>query len=231
MKHYKHIFFDLDKTLWDFDRNSFETFTDIYIKYDLRGLGIPAVEDFIGIYTTHNIVLWDLYRNGKIKKNLLSVKRFDLTLNDFGINDQRLAKKIASDYIRISPLKKHLFPQTIETLEYLEGKYRLHIITNGFEEVQIPKLSASGLDKYFKKVITSEAAGCKKPDPGIFEYSLEKANAVATESIMVGDDIEVDIIGAKNTGIDQVYVNYSNIYHEEKATYEINDLKELRDLL
>ncbi len=231
MKRYKHLFFDLDKTLWDFDKNALETFSDIYNKYKLNERGIPSVKDFIRKYTVHNIYLWDLYRNGDIEKKLLSVKRFELTLNDFGIFNKELAKNIASDYILLSPLKTNLYPQTRETLEYLKNKYKLHIITNGFEEVQYKKIKAADLEQYFDKIITSEEAGCKKPDPMIFKFSLAKANALASESLMIGDDIEVDIIGARNTGIDQVFVNYSNIHHNEDVSFEITEMKDLMQIL
>lgn len=231
MKQYKHIFFDLDKTLWDFEKNSIETFSDIFNNHSLMEKGIPSVDQFMEKYKIHNTYLWDQYRNGLIEKEPLSIKRFVLTLNDFGIIDDDLAKKISFDYITISPKKTNLFPGTHETLEYLKGKYNLHIITNGFREVQIPKLRASDLDKYFINVIVSEEAGSKKPDSGIFNYSLKKANARASESLMIGDDIEVDIIGARNAGIDQVYINYSKLNHEEAISFEINEMKELMNIL
>ncbi len=231
MKQYKHIFFDLDKTLWDFDRNSFETFKDIFNKLELKEKGIPSLNDFIRVYTEHNLRLWDLYRKGEIEKEVLRYKRFDLTLKDFGINDFELANAIGSDYIYLSPLKTNLFPESRETLEYLKAKYTLHIITNGFEEVQHRKIKASDLNKYFENVITSEESGCKKPDPMIFKFALNTAHAKASESLMIGDDIEVDIIGARNSGIDQVYFNYHKTQHNEVVSYEITELKSLRKIL
>lgn len=231
MKKYKHIFFDLDKTLWDFDKNSLETFTEIFNKYKLKEKSIPSLQEFIDKYTVHNIHLWDLYRNGDIEKKVLSVKRFENTLNDFGINDQELAKELASDYIYLSPLKTNLFPHTHETLEYLRNKYKLHIITNGFEEVQHRKIKAAGLGQYFDQIITSEEAAYKKPDQRIFEYALGKANAKSSESLMIGDDMEIDITGARNSGLDQVFVNYSMIQHNEDVSYEITEMKALKEIL
>lgn len=231
MKQYKHIFFDLDKTLWDFDKNSLETFSEIFERYDLKKMGVPGLDNFYSVYKSHNQHLWGLYRNGEIEKKVLSVKRFELTLNDFGIFDDELSKKIADDYIHYSPLKTNLYPGTHEILEYLKGKYQLHIITNGFEEVQFRKINASGLDKYFSNVITSEEAGCKKPDPGIFEYALKAANASAKECLMIGDDIEVDIIGARNAGIDQVYFNNKTTNHNEEISFEIGCLTDLKKIL
>jgi putative hydrolase of the HAD superfamily len=231
MKKYKHIFFDLDRTLWDFDKNALEAYRDIYEKYCLNNKGVTSFKAFTESYLRHNTELWALYIDGKIEKSYLSSRRFELTLLDFGINDPELAKQIGVDYITISPQKTNLFPNSIETLEYLSKRYPLHIITNGFEEVQFNKLRNSGLEKYFNKVITSEAAGCKKPDDCIFKFALKTARALPHESLMIGDDIEVDIVGAKNNGIDTVYFNPGRIPHNGGVQYEIFDLIELKTLI
>lgn len=230
MKKYKHLFIDLDRTIWDFEKNAAETFKDIYTKYKLKERGIESLELFIKTYKIHNDLLWSYYRKGKILKEILSVKRFQLTLEDFGINDPLLAVQIGDDYISISPYKTNLFPYTHESLAYLKSKYTLHLITNGFEEVQQTKIDISDLRKYFTEIITSEEAGAKKPEKKIFEYSLKKTNAKKEESIMIGDDLKVDILGAKSFGIDQVYVNFENISHSENVTFEINSLKKLQEI-
>lgn len=227
MKIYKHLFFDLDRTLWDFDKNAFEAYKDIFLKHNLAEKGVSSLNDFTKSYLNHNAKLWSLYREGKIEKNNLRSLRFELTLLDFGIDDPGLAGQIGLDYITISPEKTNLFPNAIKTLDYLFGKYSLHLITNGFEEVQFRKLRICGLEKYFDKVITSEEAGSKKPDIRIFNYSLSKTGAKKEESIMIGDDPEVDIEGAKAAGIDQVFFNPDRIEHNGNATYEIFDLIEL----
>ena len=228
---YKHLFFDLDRTIWDFDNNARLTFQEIYEKYKLNELGITSFEIFYSKYKFHNDALWALYRKAEIKKEVLSVKRFELTLEDFGVVDKNLAEKISYDYVTLSPLKTGLFPHVYEVLNYLSEKYKLHIITNGFEEVQYKKIKISDLNKYFENIITSEEAGTKKPEKQIFEFSLSKASAKANESLMIGDDIAVDITGAKTIGIDQVFVNYNKIPHDEEITYEINDLIELKTFL
>jgi putative hydrolase of the HAD superfamily len=231
MKAYKHIFFDLDRTLWDFDKSAAQIFEEIFKKYNLSDLGIPSVEIFVETYKKHNDVLWAMYRDGEIIKEVLSVKRWFLTLEGFNIVDGDIAAKIAEDYIRLSPLKINLFPYTIEILEYLKAKYQLHLITNGFEEVQTVKLRSGDLRKYFQEVITSEMAGYKKPDARIFQFALDNTGANIDESIMIGDDLRVDILGAKAMSIDQVYVNYESNPHEESITFEINNLKELENIL
>lgn len=230
-KLYKHIFFDLDRTLWDFDRNAGETFNDIHDKYYLKDRGIADLDDFMSIYHKINLELWDQYRKGLIRKEELNVQRFSLTLDSFGIKDNGLSESIAKDYIEISPTKKHLYPGTYQLLEYLSSKYKLHIITNGFEEVQHRKLKHSELDQYFSCIITSEDAGYKKPHINIFKYAFSVAEALPAESLMIGDDIEVDIIGAKEAGMDQVLVDFDRILPDSSATYYVNSLFELKLIL
>ncbi len=230
MPKYKHIFFDLDRTLWDFEKNSVETLKEIFFKYKLDEK-IESPEVFINKYKEINEKLWAKYRTGEIKKEFLRNQRFLLTLQHFGINDSSLAEKFGTDYIEISPTKTILFPNTIETLKYLSKKYTLHIITNGFKEVQFVKLKNNKLDKYFDKVITSETVGYQKPNAKIFQHSLSTSNAKKEESLMIGDDLNTDILGARNFGMNQVFFNTINTKHNEKVTHEITDLKELTELL
>ncbi len=227
---YKHIYFDLDRTIWDFDKNAIETFRDIFKKYNLENI-FKTFDAFYNSYVKHNDILWADYREGKIEKSILSYKRFSLTLEEFGVNDEELAKKIAHDYITISPTKKQLFPYAYETLDYLYKKYKLYIITNGFNEVQFTKLENSDLDKYFIKVFTSENAGAQKPDPVIFQHALDDVNANKKDSVMIGDDLNVDVIGAKKFGLDQIYFNPEKKQHSEDITHEISSLKELQEIL
>ncbi len=230
MNKYKNIFFDLDRTIWDFDKNAIDTFKEIFIKYDLEKI-FKTFDKFYLTYIKHNDNLWSEYRKGNIEKSILSYKRFSLTLEEFGVVDDELAKEIAQDYITISPTKKQLFPFAHETLEYLFKKYKLHIITNGFNEVQFTKLENSDLDKYFIKVFTSEDAGAQKPNPIIFEHALKNVNANLNDSIMIGDDLEVDILGAKKFGLDQIFFNPKSAGHSENITHEIKSLKELQEIL
>ena len=230
MNKYKHIYFDLDRTIWDFDKNTYDSFQDIFEKYNLEKI-FKTFDNFYNSYVKHNDILWNDYREKKIKKSILSYKRFSLTLEEFGVDDDELAKKIAHDYINISPTKKQLFPYAHETLEYLHKKYKLYIITNGFNEVQFTKLKNSDLDKYFLKVFTSEDAGAQKPNPLIFQHALKNVNASKKESIMIGDDLQVDVLGAKNFGLDQVFFNPERKEHKEEISYEINSLNELLEIL
>jgi len=230
-KTYRQFFFDLDKTLWDFDTNSIETFREIFNKYNLTGKGVDSFEEFLEVYNRHNHLLWEFYRKGEIVKEVLNIRRFALTLHEFGITDSLLSSNIAEDYVRLSPTKTGLFPHTIAILEYLKKKYTLHIITNGFEEVQYRKLNHSGLAMYFNEIITSEDAGSKKPELLIFNYALKRSGARPEESLMIGDDEDVDIIGAIDAGMDQVLHDYKGEFRNSKATYRIESLDELYGIL
>ncbi len=231
MKQYEHLFFDLDRTLWDFDKSSKEAFTEIFDLYGLKERGIDSVELFHDVYTVHNERLWDMYRKGEVAKEVLRGKRFHQALKDLGIDDPELAEKMGVDYIRLSPLKVNLFPQAINTLEYLYPKYKLHIITNGFQEVQDIKIAASDLGKYFETIVTSEEAGVKKPHKGIFEYALQKAGASAAVSLMIGDDPDVDVLGARDSGMGQVLFDPNLLYVVNSATYYVVCLDEMKSFL
>ena len=230
-KSYKHIFFDLDRTLWDFDASSNEAFHDIYEIFGLKNKGVDSVSSFKDYYKHHNEILWGQYREGKLSKEVLRGLRFRLTLNEFGVDDEELAQQIGMHYVKISPLLVHLFPNAHQILDYLLPKYQMHIITNGFSEVQFTKLKVSGLDKYFNKVITSEEAGVKKPDPKIFEFAFNKTKTNADVSLMIGDDFKVDIMGAKTIGMDQVLFDPQRELTMNGATYYINNLIELKRFL
>lgn len=231
MKKYKHLFFDLDHTLWDFDKNSHEVLVELYHKYNLEELGISSFDAFHAAYKERNAMMWEQYRLGKISKAELRDNRFMLTFWDLGIDSELAPKEMPLEYLRLSPRKNHLFPHAHEILLYLKEKYTLHIITNGFEEAQLIKLQSSDLSKYFSEIIISEQVGFKKPDIRIFEISAQKANANAEECMMIGDGLEVDILGAQKAGWDAVYFNPGKIPHTESVTKEIQSLDELRYFL
>ena len=230
MNIYKHIFFDLDRTLWDFDRNSALALTEVLQQHNLHKI-IVSFEEFIEIYHGINVLLWDDYRKGKITKEHLRSHRFYLSLKEIGITDRGLADRIGDDYLRISPAKTILVPHAIEILDYLSGQYRMHILTNGFHATQTTKISNSGIRVYFDNLITSETVGHHKPSQDIFQYALKLIGTSSKECLMIGDDLVVDIMGARDSGIDQVYFNPERIPHREKISYEISSLEELKDIL
>jgi len=228
---YKHIFFDLDRTLWDFDAAAEVAFERIYEKYNLKSLGIPSAHEFHEVYHPLNEQLWVLYREDKITKDYLNRTRFMQPLAHYGIHDTALADHLSEDYVYWSPRIVRLVPGTMELLDYLKPKYHLHLITNGFQEVQHTKLSGSGLEPYFETLTVSEEVGVKKPNPEIFLYALRKANASPAESLMIGDEMAVDIDGARAAGIDQIFYNAGGKTVEGERTFEVKSLKEIMGIL
>ena len=228
---YKHIFFDLDRTLWDFDAAAEVAFERIYEKYDLKSLGIPNAHEFHEVYHPLNERLWEQYRANEITKDDLNRTRFVLPLEHYGIHDTALADRLSDDYVYWSPRIVRLVPGTMELLDYLKPKYHLHLITNGFQEVQHTKLSGSGLEPYFETLTVSEEVGVKKPNPEIFHYALNKANAKPQESLMIGDEMAVDIDGARAAGIDQVFFNPNGEHVGGERTYEVKSLLDIKAVL
>lgn len=229
---YKHLFFDLDHTLWDFDANCRATLEQLHLDLDLVNKGVHDFDVFYRNYLDHNEKLWTRYRTGQIKQDELRIKRMWLTLLDFKIADEDLARQLSELFLQLLPTRTILFPDTTNVLDYLQGKgYILHIITNGFETTQHSKLSTSGLGVYFKEVITSEGSNSLKPQKEIFDYALNKAGAIVEESLMIGDALDVDVLGAMNAGMDQVHVNYNDLPQDLKPTYTVRALKELKEFL
>ncbi len=229
---YQHLFFDIDHTLWDFEKNSYETLYDLYQKTDLENLGIPSFVEFEAVYHKINETMWERFRKGFMTRNDLRWKRMWQTLLHFNIYNTALAKDMSEIYLEILPTKSNLFPHAITILEYCKNKnYKMHLITNGFEATQIQKLKNASIEHYFEELITSEMALSMKPHKEIFEFALKKTNAPVGESLMIGDALEIDIVGAMNVGMAQVFFNPAKISHHYKPTYEINCLSEMKNFL
>ncbi|MDQ2753384.1 MAG: YjjG family noncanonical pyrimidine nucleotidase [Bacteroidota bacterium] len=233
MKPYRHLFFDLDHTLWDFETNAKETLYDLHLSNHLEQKGVYNFDSFFNQYSYHNNKLWDRYTKGFIKQEELRWKRMWLALLDFKIADEALAKKLGGEFLEILPFKQNLFPYTIEILTYLKNKnYGMHLITNGFDAVQHSKLASSKLTQFFTEVITSESSNSLKPNREIFEFAMQRCNATSTECIMIGDNLDADIAGAMNVGLDTVFVNHLCIDFDDyiEPTYTIHHLQELEDI-
>jgi putative hydrolase of the HAD superfamily len=233
MKPYKHIFFDLDHTLWDFEKNSEETLYTLYHEFGLSEFNKFDCDSFYRKYKFVNVRLWDLYNKGKIDQKELRESRFVKTLTGLGLEAHQIPVGISEAYTDLCPTKTAVFPYTFEVLDYLKPKYGLHIITNGFKDIQAIKMSGSNLTSYFEEIITSECCGYKKPDKRIFEHALERAKVRSEECLMIGDNLECDIEGAREAGIDQVFFNPEKTKSKlaPKPTYHIHCLSELRAML
>lgn len=229
---YKHIFFDLDHTLWDFETNAVSTLQELYAEHELEKIGIPSFEKFYAAYAVINDKLWDRFRKGFINRHELRTKRFTMTFLDFKICDDKLCHNMGMRFLEVLPTKTALFPHTIEVLDYLqEKKYPIHLITNGFEETQRLKMKHSGIHDYFTHIVTSESAGSLKPHRDIFDYAMKLSATSASDSIMIGDTLDVDILGAQEAGMDQVYFAPEKPQEGLKPTYTIRSLHELKDIL
>ena len=226
----KHLFFDLDRTLWDFETNSFNELVNLYHCHNLHQKGISLSEEFVKVYKKINEKCWERYRENTLSKENLRFERFKQTLEYFGIYDLELSIKIGDDYVKNSPYRTILIPNAIELLSELQPIYKLHIITNGFQEVQHVKINQSGLANFFTIVVTSEMAGAKKPNPLIFNYALEKAGANLENSVMIGDDLNTDIKGAVNVGMKSIYFNPNKRTNNSIAWKEVVTLKEIKDI-
>ncbi len=223
----KHIFFDLDHTIWDFDRNAQETLLELYEIHKLKDLGLHSAQDFIDLYGTNNQLLWKQYHLGQITKEKLRAERFRSTFLTLGVKPELVPHQFEDDYVRMSPSKTHLFDGATKVLGYLQKKYQLHIISNGFKETTLIKMDLSGLNPYFTQVIISEDVGVNKPDRAIFEYALNKAMAKKEESIMIGDSLEADIRGAQDFGLEAIFFNPLKIEKPKDVSKQIHHLEEL----
>lgn len=229
--HYACIFFDLDHTLWDYETNSKETLRELFISYNLADKGVTDFESFLREFKRVNAELWVLYDAGKIGSEIIRAERFKQILEAFNAFEGKLCSEISHEYLYTCPKKGTLMPDTIKTLDYLSGKYKLSIITNGFEEIQNTKLTSGNLHQYFDHVVTSQQAGFKKPSKEIFEYTLSKNNIGNHQAVMIGDNLVTDIGGARKAAIDSVYFNFEQLKHDSEIHVEINSLHELCELL
>ena len=221
------VFFDLDHTLWDFERNSALTYRKVF---ELHGMDLD-LEVFLAIYVPANLRFWKMYREGRITKEALRRRRLQEVFSEMGIRvDTPTIDRLADAYIEYLSTHTHLVPYSREILDYLGGRYRLHIITNGFEEVQARKLQNSGIAAYFTEVVNSERAGVKKPHPAIFRLALRLAGAEPASCVMIGDSLEADILGARAAGLQTLHYNAHNDPVHENGPV-ISHLREIKSYL
>ncbi len=229
MQKIKNIFFDLDHTLWDFDKNSDLTFFKILQKNNIK----IDVNKFLFEYHPINRKYWDMYRENRVSKSDLRFFRLSDTFNKLNYKvDDDIINKLAIDYIEHLSDFNNLIPDTFLVLEELKLKYNMHIITNGFKEVQRRKLEKSKLIHYFKTVTISEDVGVKKPDKLIFEHAIFSAKAKIENSIMIGDNYHADILGASALGMRAIYFNFHKTDEQRRENViVIENLKEILQIL
>lgn len=230
---YKHLFFDLDHTLWDFERNSAECLADIYEIFDFQNLNISSLEVFQQEFSVVNRRQWSLLEQNLITHEQLRSRRFQETLENLGVKDLKksFGLEINEYFLELLPKKAHLIDGAVEVLDYLLPKYDLHIISNGWQDIQVNKMKSSEIHHYFGEIITNELAGTRKPDRRIFDYAIEVTKADLIESLMIGDNYEADVLGAINANMDTVFYNPDDIPTGQKPTFDIKKLIELKEIL
>jgi len=229
MKTYQHIFFDLDHTLWDFERNSNETLVELHQEH-LQEEQVPLL-NFLETFHRINDRLWRMHDASQITTQELRESRFKLVFQEFNFNNKTVVVTFGEHYSAKTPRKPHLLPNAQEILDYLHPKYKLHIITNGFPEMQRVKMESGGILHYFQEIVTSAEAGCKKPDTRMFQYLVDKLQTSVRECIMIGDNLFADVEGAMQSGIDAVFYNPKELKHEQAPNYEIKCLGDLKSIL
>ena len=228
----KDLFFDLDHTLWDFEKNSMEALREGYEEMSLSAFGIESVDEYISKYKKANVWCWGEYQAGRMNKAELRWRRFSMTLENWGLeNNSVLGGRLGSHYVETSPYKTYLVKDALKVVTDLyERGHRLIMLTNGFEEVQHIKVKQCGLEPFFETVLTSDALGVKKPHIEIFNLALKKTDSKREDAIMLGDSLESDIVGAREAGWGQVYYNPFCVSHDEVVLHEVRDLISILDL-
>ncbi|MTI40062.1 YjjG family noncanonical pyrimidine nucleotidase [Fulvivirga lutimaris] len=231
MTSFEVVFFDLDHTLWDYETNSLETLKELFDDYNLSGIADVTFEQFLKKFGKVNDKLWDNYNRGLIDREVIKKKRFEKILKAFDIHKPEMSLSMSEEYIKNCPYKTNLMPFTHETLDYLHKKYPLFLLTNGFNDVQNVKIKNSKIDHYFSGMVTSETSGHRKPSSEIYNYTLSLAKAKAETTVMIGDNLNADIIGAKKANLSTVYYNPRALKHKAETDFEVSCLSELSSIL
>lgn len=227
----RHLFFDLDHTLWDFETNSKETLAELFEEHQLLQFGLFDFPAFMHVYSGVNRGLWDQYNRGEVSKEKLRERRFRETFELLGLENHHHPEQFSDHYISRCTEKPAVFPHAHQVLESLKERYTMSIITNGFPESQHRKMKASNLHGYFDHLVISEEVGFAKPHSGIFEIALSRAQVAKHEVIMIGDNLHADIAGAQNAGINAIWFNPHKEKKPDAGIREIHVLNELLVLL
>ncbi|MDB5242912.1 MAG: noncanonical pyrimidine nucleotidase, YjjG family [Spirosoma sp.] len=228
---YRHLFFDLDHTLWDFDRNSAESIAELYEAYRLGDTGIASAADFSKHFIAINRQLWADYDRNLVTHGYIRTNRFALVFQSLGVDASAIQADLNAEYLHLLARKPHLLESAREVLNYLKDRYTMHIITNGFAEIQAVKMNSADISHYFTHVVTNGVVDAKKPNPAIFQYALNISQADVAESLMIGDSYEADIMGAKGVGMDTVFYNTAGVVVDDPPTYDIRHWNELIAIL
>lgn len=228
----QHIFFDLDNTLWDHRKNAYLTIKDLFETEEITLKYNIDFEEFHSVYHNINESLWEKIRDGIIDKEYLRKHRFYDTFKHFNVDDLELSMYFEEHFLDKILNHNELVEGAQYILDYLKAKnYTLHVISNGFKEVTERKCILSGIDKYFQTITSADSVGVRKPNPKIFEYSLQLAEASKEESILIGDDWIADVVGAQNFGMDVIFFDVFNENPKEEGLKVIKHLLQIKEYL
>lgn len=229
---YRSIFIDLDDTLWAFTENARDTFEEMYHQYRFERY-FQSFDHFMELYVPKNLELWDLYGRHEISKDELNARRFSYPLFQVGVDDPALVKAYSDGFFAAIPYKRKLMPHAMEALEYLSGKYRLYILSNGFRELQEQKMRSAGILHYFRKIVLSEDIGAHKPFPAIFNFAMSAIQSEFRTSLMIGDNWKNDVAGARDVGMGQGYYcpDAEPSVLDFQPTFLLRDWKEIKKVL
>ncbi|MBS6469000.1 MAG: YjjG family noncanonical pyrimidine nucleotidase [Bacteroides sp.] len=229
---YRSIFIDLDDTLWAFTENTRDTFEEMYHQYRFERY-FQSFDHFMELYVPKNLELWDLYGRHEISKDELNARRFSYPLLQVGVDDPALVKAYSDGFFAAIPYKRKLMPHAMEALEYLSGKYRLYILSNGFRELQEQKMRSAGILHYFRKIVLSEDIGAHKPFPAIFNFAMSATQSEFRTSLMIGDNWKNDVAGARDVGMGQGYYcpDAEPSVLEFQPTFLLRDWEEIEKVL
>lgn len=229
---YRSIFIDLDDTLWAFTENARDTFEEMYHQYRFERY-FQSFDHFMELYVPKNLELWDLYGRHEISKDELNARRFSYPLLQVGVDDPALVKAYSDGFFAAIPYKRKLMPHAMEALEYLSGKYRLYILSNGFRELQEQKMRSAGILHYFRKIVLSEDIGAHKPFPAIFNFAMSATQSEFRTSLMIGDNWKNDVAGAREVGMGQGYYcpDAEPSVLEFQPTFLLRDWEEIEKVL
>ena len=231
MKNYQHVFFDLDHTLWDYDTNAVAALHELYDHYRFAHISHFDKDSFVHHFFEVNNELWSLYNRHQLQREEIRERRFATVFERLKVKIDIPPQQFDFEYVELCPTKEAVFEGAHDILDYLKGRYKLHIITNGFDDVQTIKMKSAKLDHYFDVIVTSENSKSRKPAAAIFHNALERSGARLEESLMIGDNLESDIQGARDFGMDHVWFNPAKMKSDFPPTYEIQTLNQLRNLL
>lgn len=226
----RHLFFDLDHTLWDFEKNSKICIRQIYEQHKVIFPAEVGFEAFFQKFSTINSAMWNQLDLSLITHEYLRIFRFQKVLQALDIEiDEQFSLELNQMLLDILPYQQHLMDDAFDTLEVLASRdYKMHIISNGYQDIQIKKMKSGGIYHFFNQIITNDIAGARKPEKAIFDFALYKADADIGNSLMIGDNLIADIEGAKNAGLRTIYFNPEI---EENNSENISELKYLLEIL